>query len=66
MPGWIAGLTDTVSMADDPEELAQVNAVRINDSGELEVFDGQRWVPYTDLPDDENGPLGVVFRDDIR
>ncbi|MGC4757678.1 hypothetical protein [Micromonospora trifolii] len=53
-------------MADDPEELAQVNAVRINDSGELEVFDGQRWVPYTDLPDDEHGPLGVVFRDDPR
>ncbi|RAO16314.1 hypothetical protein [Micromonospora noduli] len=53
-------------MADDPEELAQVNAVRINDSGELEFFDGQRWVPYTDLPDDANGPLGVVFRDDPR
>ncbi|MCG5468970.1 hypothetical protein LADH09A_002871 [Micromonospora sp. LAH09] len=51
-------------MADNPEEIAQVNAVRINDVGELEFFDGQHWVPYTDLPDDETGPLGVVFRRD--
>ncbi|MET7820827.1 hypothetical protein [Micromonospora zamorensis] len=51
-------------MADDSEELAQVNAVRINEVGEMEFFDGQRWVPYTDLPDDETGPLGVVFRRD--
>lgn len=53
-------------MSDDAEESAEVHAVRVNDSGEVEYFDGGRWLPYTDLPDDDPGPLGVVFRDDDR
>ncbi|WP_327114296.1 hypothetical protein OHB12_34050 [Nocardia sp. NBC_01730] len=51
-------------MSDTPEEPTQKNAVRINDSGSLEFFDGQKWAPYVDLPDDNPGPLGVVFRKD--
>ncbi|GHG54329.1 hypothetical protein [Streptomyces griseocarneus] len=51
-------------MAGEPEEPTEINAVRVGDSGELEFFDGQKWLPYVDLPDDDPGPLGVAFRGD--
>ncbi|MFC9590839.1 hypothetical protein [Streptomyces sp. NPDC056944] len=50
-------------MAESPEEPPQPNAVRVNEAGVLEVFDGEVWAAYVDLPDDDPGPLGVVFRD---
>ncbi|WP_179199666.1 hypothetical protein [Streptomyces sp. NRRL B-24572] len=49
-------------MSDAPEEPPQPNAVRVNEAGLLEYFDGEVWVPYVDLPDGDPGPLGVVFR----
>ncbi|MFI8165775.1 hypothetical protein ACIPM2_29990 [Streptomyces sp. NPDC086081] len=49
-------------MSDTQEEQPRANAVRVDESGVLEYFDGERWAPYVDLPDDVPGPLGVVFR----
>jgi hypothetical protein len=45
-------------------DVAEPNAVRLNDRGELEFFDGQQWMPYTDVAEDDPGPLSVVFRRD--
>ncbi|MEU6603137.1 hypothetical protein [Streptomyces flaveolus] len=53
-------------MSDAPEDHPKTNEVRVNDSGMLEFFDGEVWAPYVDLPDDDPGPLGVVFRRDTR
>jgi hypothetical protein len=49
-------------MSDAPGEQPETNAVRVDESGVLEYFDGERWAPYLDLPDGDPGPLGVVFR----
>ncbi|MEE1820322.1 hypothetical protein ACWEPZ_35395 [Streptomyces sp. NPDC004288] len=49
-------------MADTPEEPSRPNLVRVNEDGLLEYFDGEVWAVYADLPDDDPGPLGVVFR----
>lgn len=56
----------TEFMSDAQEEHPRTNAVRVNESGVLEYFDGERWAPYLDLPDDDPGPLGVVFRGEDR
>ncbi|CAL9656417.1 hypothetical protein SUDANB2_06805 [Streptomyces sp. enrichment culture] len=56
----------TEFMSDAQEEHPKPNAVRVNESGVLEYFDGERWAPYLDLPDDDPGPLGVVFRGEDR
>ncbi|WSG86174.1 hypothetical protein OHN15_37050 [Streptomyces sp. NBC_00624] len=44
------------------EEPPHPNAVRVNEAGLLEYFDGEVWAAYVDLPDDDPGPLGVVLR----
>lgn len=49
-------------MSDIPEEPPQPYAVRVNEAGLLEYFDGEVWAVYVDLPDDDPGPLGVVLR----
>ncbi|MET7495524.1 hypothetical protein [Streptomyces sp900116325] len=49
-------------MSDIPEEPPQPYAMRSNEAGLLEYFDGEVWAEYVDLPDDDPGPLGVVFR----
>ncbi|MFF9011637.1 hypothetical protein ACF09C_01505 [Streptomyces sp. NPDC014870] len=51
-------------MTDTPVEPPQPNAVRVNDAGLLEYFDGEVWAPYVDLQDDDPGPLGLVIRGD--
>ncbi|MFE3738991.1 hypothetical protein, partial [Streptomyces sp. NPDC059134] len=45
-----------------PEGPPRPNAVRVNEDGQLEHFDGEVWAACVDLPDDDPWPLGVVLR----
>ncbi|MFF3910117.1 hypothetical protein ACFYZJ_30020 [Streptomyces sp. NPDC001848] len=59
-----AGGIDEQGGAQPPQGATETNAVRLNESGDVEFYDGDHWVPYTDLPEDDPGPLGIVFRGD--
>lgn len=50
--------------AQPPQHAVETNAIRLDASGAMEFYDGERWVPYVDLPDDDPGPLGIAFRGD--
>lgn len=45
------------------EDNLEPGQVRFGDDDEVEVFDGQRWRPYRELPPDD---LYTLFRNDPR
>jgi hypothetical protein len=48
--------TGVTPVADgDSEEPVEPGSVRISDLGEVEVYDGSRWVVYDDLLSDDPG-----------
>ncbi|WP_262705598.1 MULTISPECIES: hypothetical protein [Streptomyces] len=59
-----AGGTGEAGGVQPPQAATETNVVRLNESGDIEFYDGERWVPYTDLTEDDPGPLGIVFRED--
>ncbi|MFC5212382.1 hypothetical protein [Streptomyces coerulescens] len=51
----------------DRERTPETGAVRMNDDGLVEHYDGTAWRPYGELPDDGSGPAGTwQFRADNR
>ncbi|MER5883295.1 hypothetical protein ABT160_05665 [Streptomyces sp. NPDC001941] len=45
----------------------QRNAVRLGPDGSLEYYDGSRWQPYPDVPDDDDfAPRGLMRPADGR
>ncbi|MFF3329854.1 hypothetical protein ACFYWX_09870 [Streptomyces sp. NPDC002888] len=41
----------------EPEEQPEAGSVRLNDDNEVERYDGARWQPYRQLPDDGSDNL---------
>lgn len=47
-----------------PPQNPRPNDIWLDDDGELQVFDGRKWVTYADVPADPVNPNVVVKGDD--